>query len=102
MPAAQTWAEKGFDFTIKKVLIEMEKAERQTAQGRGKRAGDAGESAAGGEQAKARWALLRAGLLAANKFYEDDMDDRIIEVALDEMTGQPTAEAVAAVKTALE
>ena len=91
------WVDKGYEVAIKKVLLEMEKAERVTAAGRGARARDAGESAAGGTQAGARWALVTKAMLSVNNFYGEPLRERIIEVPVDLSTGKPTAEMVAKV-----
>ena len=80
----------------------MEAAERTTAKDRGHRAADAGESAAGGEKAKERWALVQNALLSVKAFYADPLIERIIEVPIDQTAGKPTADDVAKVKTDLE
>ena len=98
---AKAWAEKAFEPTVKKVLVQMEAAERTTAKERGHRAADAGDSAAGGAKAKERWALVQQALLTVNKFYDDPLIDRIIAVPIDETTGKPTADGVAKVKADL-
>lgn len=98
----KAWAEKPFDPTVKKVLLEMEKVERTAAKERGQRAADAGESAAGGDKAKERWELVQKALLTVKPFYDEELIERIIEVPIDETTGKPTADGVAKVKADLE
>ena len=93
----KAWAVKGYEEAIKKVLLEMEKAERATAAARGARARDPGESAGGGTQAGARWALVHTAMLDVNIFYREPLRERIIEVPVDLTTGKPTAEMVAQV-----
>ena len=102
--AAARWCANSFSANVRVIVDASEVEERKRAAEKSKTAGDKTrvESAAGGAAAKQFWSDRKRLLLAVQPYYEDSFSERFIVVALDEQTGQPTAETLSKLRSDLE
>ena len=89
--------EHSFEKNAGLVLLAMEKNERKIAKEKGARSREAADSVAGGQDAGARWRKAGDALKSMAEYYGAPFEKRFILIAVGE-DGQPTAEAVEAVK----
>ena len=100
---AEKYAKSGYVKTIKAVIDASELEDRKAAAEKSTTARDGGaESAAGGVDAKEVWKVRRELLLAAEPFYSDTFEERIIVVKVDATTRKASEETITKLRAELK